>query len=180
MFKHILVAIDQSTSSQRAFEAALGLAEDIGAQLTLVHALDVFDSASPERPHLSADSYSMKLDKLLQENYERQWAEFVEHHDSWLKEQQAKAEAVGVAANCLQPYGRPGPSICKTARSSHADLIVVGSHGRKGFREMLLGSVSNYIMHHASCSVLVTHPDIHHNQDLIQEAAELNPMEMLT
>lgn len=41
-----------------------------------------------------------------------------------------------------------------------ADLIVVGSHGRKGLSEMLLGSVSNYVVHHAPCSVIIVHGQI--------------------
>lgn len=38
-------------------------------------------------------------------------------------------------------------------------LIVVGSHQRRGMAEIMLGSTSNYVMHHAPCSVLVVHPD---------------------
>lgn len=159
MLEHLLVAIDQSAASQRAFETALGLAEATGAKLSLVHALDVFDPRSPQRPQMSANSYSVELDRLLLENYERQWAEFVQHYDALLKQRQEIAQASGIPTRSLQPYGRPGPAICKTAADCHADLIVVGSRGRKGLQEMLLGSVSNYIMHHAPCSVMVIHPN---------------------
>jgi len=174
MLNHILVAIDKSASSQRAFDTALGMAKDLGAELTLVHALDVFDAASPKRPPLPASSYSIELDTLLRENYERQWAEFVNHYNSLLKQKQEKATAVGVPVSYLQPYGRPGPTICRAAKDSDADLIVVGSHGRKGLSEMILGSVSNYIMHHAPCSVMVIHPDSQRNHAPLRGASELN------
>lgn len=155
MFENILVAIDQSASSQHVFDAALALARGTGAKLTLVHALDVFDPASPQHPPVFADSYSVELEQRLLANYERQWAEFVQHYDALLKQQQEIAQAAGVSASGIQPNGRPGPTICKAAVDYHADLIVIGSRGRRGLQEMLLGSVSNYVMHHAPCSVLV-------------------------
>ncbi|NER79825.1 MAG: universal stress protein [Leptolyngbya sp. SIO1D8] len=173
MLSHILVAIDQSASSQRAFETALDLAKALEAKLTLVHVLDVFDPASPERPKMSGSSYSIELDNLLRDNYERQWAEFATHYDSLLKQKQEKAEAIAVSASCLQPYGRPGPAICKAAREGQAELIVVGSHGRKGLSEMILGSVSNYIVHHAPCSVMVIHPDSRRHPRSLAEPSEL-------
>lgn len=163
MLSHILVAIDQSATSHRAFETALDMAKNLGAELTLVHALDVFDSASPQQPKVLVNGYSMDLDRLLHESYERQWTEFVDHYESLLKQKQEEARAADVAANYRQAYGRPGSTICQAAKEVHADLIVVGSHGRKGFSEMILGSVSNYIMHHAPCSVMVIHPDSQRN-----------------
>ena len=158
MLKNILVAVDKSVASHQAFETALELAKALGAQLTLVHALDVFAPSSPQRPQVSANSYSIELDTLVRGNYDRQWDEFVQHYDSLLKQQQETAAAIGVDCTYLQPYGRPGPAICRAAKDSQADLIVVGSHARKGLSEMLLGSVSNHVTHHAPCSVMVIHP----------------------
>ena len=158
MFSKVLVAIDSSAASRRAFASALKLAKGLNAELALVHALDVFDPASPEHPTIPADSYSMALDSMVRETYEKQWAEFVEHFEALLKQKQEEAEALGLTARYSQPYGRPGPAICKAAKTLKADLIVVGSRGYKGLQEMFLGSVSNYIMHHAPCSVTVIHP----------------------
>ncbi|MBE7380104.1 MAG: universal stress protein [Leptolyngbya sp. SIO1E4] len=179
MLNHILVAVDKSATSHQAFATALGLAQALGAKLTLVHALDVFDPASPERPTVPGDSYSVELNNILRENYEHQWTEFVSQYDSLLQQKQKEAEAAGVVVSHLQPYGRPGPAICKAAKNNRADLIVVGSHGHSGLRELILGSVSNYIMHHAPCSVLVIHPDRHHHHPPLEESAEPNPVEML-
>ena len=159
MFDHILVAIDQSTSSHRAFDTALDLAQALNAQLTLVHALDRSDPESPRQPYISVDSYSMELDVLLLKDYDYKWAEFAKHYDSLLEQKQEAAEAIGVQARYLQPNGRPGLAICTIARDSQVDLIVVGSHSRQGLSEMLLGSVSNYVVHHAPCPVMVIHPE---------------------
>ncbi len=159
MLSNILVAIDKSVASHQAFDTALELAKGLGAKLVLVHVLDVFDPISPQRPSIPANSYSMELDTLLRENYDRQWSEFVQHYDSLLKQRQQQAEAIDIECTYRQPYGRPGPALCRVARDCQADLIVVGSHARKGLSEMLLGSVSNYITHHAPCSVMVIHPE---------------------
>ncbi len=53
--------------------------------------------------------------------------------------------------------GNPAHNICDLAQTWSADLILVGSRGRTGIKEMFLGSVSNYITHHAPCSVLIVH-----------------------
>ena len=66
-----------------------------------------------------------------------------------------KAIAAGIETEFIQDIGSPGPAICKLAKTRDADLIIVGSHGRTGLSEMLLGSVSNYVVHHAPCSVMV-------------------------
>jgi nucleotide-binding universal stress UspA family protein len=49
----------------------------------------------------------------------------------------------------------PGQGLCQAARRWQTDLIVMGRRGRKGIAEVLLGSVSNYVLHHAPCAVLV-------------------------
>ena len=52
-------------------------------------------------------------------------------------------------------YGTPESRIVETAEEMPADMIVLGSHGYKAWERMLLGSVSNSVVHHAHCSVLV-------------------------
>jgi nucleotide-binding universal stress UspA family protein len=51
--------------------------------------------------------------------------------------------------------GDPGESIVEAARAEHADLIVVGSHGRGGVGRFLIGSVSDHVVRHAPCPVMV-------------------------
>ena len=58
------------------------------------------------------------------------------------------------AAGC--PFSGPGVDLYgDVARSEHADLVVVGSHGHTGIAKVLLGSVASHIVSHAPCSVLV-------------------------
>lgn len=158
MLNKILVAIDDSAASRRAFETGVELAKALDAELILIHALDVFDPASPQHPIIPVDNYSIQLDKVVQENYEKEWRTFVEHLEALLKQKQTEAEAVGIRASYDMPYGRPGSVICKAAKAAQADLIIVGSRGRSGLQALVLGSVSNYIVHHSPCSVTVVHP----------------------
>lgn len=65
------------------------------------------------------------------------------------------AIAAGVKTDFAQTSGSPGQAICNLDRTWGADLIVVGRWGRSGLNELLFGSVSNYVLHHAPCSVLV-------------------------
>lgn len=52
-------------------------------------------------------------------------------------------------------FGSPDSRIVETAEEMHADLIIIGSHGYKRWERLLLGSVSNSVVHHAHCSVMV-------------------------
>ena len=53
-------------------------------------------------------------------------------------------------------HGSPGPAVCDFAAEVSARLIVLGTRGRGGFKRALLGSVSDYVVRNAPCSVLVT------------------------
>ena len=60
----------------------------------------------------------------------------------------------GVEALVIE--GQPGPALCKLAQEEDAAAVVVGSRGRGGIRRALLGSVSDYVVRNAQCSVVVT------------------------
>ncbi|WP_235111848.1 universal stress protein [Acaryochloris sp. 'Moss Beach'] len=52
-------------------------------------------------------------------------------------------------------FGNPRQEICDFAKEWNADLILMGSRGHSGVKELVLGSISNYVVHHALCSVMV-------------------------
>ena len=70
------------------------------------------------------------------------------------------SSALGItgAQHALLP-GDPGPAICKLAEDIDAHVIVIGSHGWGPLKRALLGSVSEYVMHHAPCPVLIVRAD---------------------
>src|SRR5512147_786183 len=86
------------------------------------------------------------------------------------KELQAEAEsrlrtlAAGqsVAVETLVVWGSPPVEICRIAQERHVDLIVMGTHGRTGLAHLLIGSVAERVVRHASCSVLIVRPTQHH------------------
>lgn len=157
MFKTILVALDSSSLRQRVFEQALDLAVATGAKLRLLHVLSAYEEGSPGIPIRSYQAYYPVLDDVVWKDYQNRWAAFEANRLALLQREADLAQAAGVEVESSQASGDPAITICALAKSWGADLIVVGSHGRRGLGELILGSVSNHVMHHASCSVMVVH-----------------------
>lgn len=157
-FQTIMVAIDASEVSKKAFEKALTLAKALNIRLVIAHVLGYRDADSPQPPDSYINRDSIKLDQILYEKYEQEWNAYVDHYEALLKQRTQEAEEIGIEAEYVQVHGTPGASLCKMARTMEVDLLIVGSHQRRGISELLMGSTSNYIMHHAPCSVLVVHP----------------------
>ncbi|MGC1308395.1 MAG: universal stress protein [Phormidesmis sp.] len=158
MLSKILVAIDESGSSEWAFDTALTMAKSLKARLLLVHVLDAFSANGPKHPCVMVENFSMDVESSAQKKFEQQWQQFENRYDTLLKQKQAAAEAAGVTATYLQPKGLPGQKICEIAKTNNIDLIVVGNRDRTNRKELADGSVSNYLVHHAPCSVTVVHP----------------------
>ncbi|PSN11757.1 universal stress protein [filamentous cyanobacterium CCT1] len=157
MFKKILVALDNSTHRPAVFEKALDLASATGAELMLCHVLSAYEEGSPGIPIRSYQAYYPVLEDSTWRLYQKRWEEFEAQGIAQLRQELETARSAGVSAEFTQVAGEPAAMICSVANSWQADLIMVGSHGRRGLSELLLGSVSNYVMHHAECSVLVVH-----------------------
>jgi nucleotide-binding universal stress UspA family protein len=80
-----------------------------------------------------------------------------------------EATALGVSTEFTQIPGTPGHAICDLAHSWGADLIIMGRRGRLGLSEAILGSVSNYVTHHACCSVLTVHPQANTETEILED-----------
>lgn len=144
--KKILVALDYGDTCSSVFDQAIKLAKATGANLAL------FSVIAPE---IDGSITFYPYD-------DRDWAAYTEQHKvvetaslKLLRGFADKAISAGIETEFTQDIGSPGPAICKLAKARDADLIIVGSHGRKGLSEVLLGSVSNYVVHHAPCSIMV-------------------------
>lgn len=155
MFHKILVAIDGSEQGQMVFDQALDLATATAASLMLLHVLSSEEKNSPQFPMVGLEYYPTIANELT-EMYQKQWAEYEGQGLKMLRSYAERATAAGVTAEFTQNLGSPGRTICEVARTWEADLIVMGRRGHAGFSELLLGSVSNYVLHHAPCSVLTT------------------------
>ena len=148
MFKKILVALDCNGSCESVFNQGLLLAQATQSSLSLLTILEPrnFDET------VYSPYESQKLAAYIQQYKETELANL-----NKLQRFSEQAREVGIESEFMQTIDSPGRAICQSAESGQSDLIVVGSRGRTGLREMLLGSVSNYVVHHAPCSVMVIH-----------------------
>lgn len=157
MFNKILVAIDNTDTGKHVFEEALALAQATGASLMLLHVLSPYEEGHPVLPALSNLVYHPSTQTRTVEVYLKELDTYKARELERLRSHVAQAKAFGVEADFTLTIGGPGYAICDLARSWGVDLIVVGHRGRVGLNEVLLGSVSNYVTHHAPCSVLTVH-----------------------
>jgi nucleotide-binding universal stress UspA family protein len=156
MLQKILVAIGDSPDSEQIFTAGLTLAQKIGAQVLLLHVLDPLVShglsttSSPLVGGILPMINDVEIDRYLVawKDYERQGIERLQTYAERAKEQHVKAEI-------LQNYGESGPLICEAAKNWSADTILMGRNQKSMWSEAFLGSTSNYVLHHAVCSVMV-------------------------
>jgi nucleotide-binding universal stress UspA family protein len=144
MYKRVLVPVDGSETSNRALTAALQLARNTSGRVRLVHVVD-------ELAYVSGyDQYggsSGQLIKVIRESGAK-----------ILDEAMAIAQAAGVEAEKMMfdnPGERLGETVAHEAKRWNADLIVVGTHGRRGVGRVLLGSGAEQIIRLAPVPVLV-------------------------
>ena len=163
MFQRILVAIDKSDISLQALERAIALAKLSGANMKLVHVLDDRDPENPPFPYISELQSYTDLSSTILDAYQREYQTFIDHSWQWLEWHGQEALATGVNVEWNQTSGAPGRTLCEEAEAWQADLIIIGSRCLSGLSELLLGSVSNYVVHHAPCSVCVIHPQLSQN-----------------
>lgn len=160
MFQKILVAVDQSEISQRVFEAACGMATSSQARLLLCHILTPLGDSGPPVLALGIEGVYPGIHGEALQQYMRNLAYSENQGMSHLQSLQAEATSLGLTAEITQTIGDPGGSICELAATWGADLIVLGRRGLSGLSELFLGSVSNYVLHHAQCSVLTIQPQV--------------------
>lgn len=160
-FQKILVAVDESSASDRVLAKAIELAEKYGSCLKIVHCTKEPDSVSSTTiaiGHINA--YGGAYSREIYEAEEQLRQEAEERLQLWLHDLVKQASDRHVRAEFEYRIGDPGRRICDLAIDWKANLIIIGRRGRTGLSEMLLGSVSNYVVHHAPCSVFIVQPSI--------------------
>jgi nucleotide-binding universal stress UspA family protein len=154
-FKRILVAINHSPLTSIVFDRALHLAQQEQASLMILHCLvDVarFDPLLESGGMLGVYPINTGFSQSLHDEtfqLENQQAE------SWLQKYCHSATALNIPTEYQHHFGDPGATILSVAQEWSADLIVLGRHDHSAIAEFFMGSVSNHVVHHANCSVLV-------------------------
>lgn len=154
MFEKILVAIDTSEIGKQVFESAITLAKATNASLMLLDVLSSEEEGSPYMPIIFSGMGYAGGGKII-ESYCQEWDAFTKQGLELLTSLQQQAIQVGVQAEYSQRPGVLGKTICDFAQSWQADTIIIRRRTHSGMSELLLGSVSNYVLHHATCFVLV-------------------------
>jgi nucleotide-binding universal stress UspA family protein len=133
---NILVAVDFSPCSEYALDYACALAAKLGATINL------FNAIGASLPELSVGLTDQMMESLRRSNL------------STLETLASPRRAnTNIAALLVEP-GDAREGILRAAGATNADLIVMGTHGRRGVARVLLGSVAESVLRRASCPVL--------------------------
>jgi nucleotide-binding universal stress UspA family protein len=144
----VLVGIDESEYSGAAVRFIGDASWPEGTQFI------VLSASSPALPGPGEVISGEHLTEFLRQEEERH-SEIAERAAISLRKAGLSVEARTARAN-------PQTALVEAAQAENVDLIIVGSHGRTGFRKLLLGSVASHVVTHAPCSVLVVkQPQIH-------------------
>lgn len=155
MFTKILVPIDGSKCSFKALEVALEIAKRFESKVTLLHvsSLNIIPLIAPETPFITSTSIASPSDFLKLRDAESKAIE------EMLSKAEALAREQGVEVERSMREGHAVQEIVRAAREGGHDLIVMGTKGMSGIKELLLGSVAEGVVRHAPCSVLVVRSD---------------------
>lgn len=144
MFRTILVCSDGSQSALHGAFLAARIARGFNARLLL---LNVFDEDAAIKPFFTIMERSIGRDTL---------ARYVQQTQTEIEQRTQKVfEEAGIGCKLVRENGHPVESIVAVAASESADLIVMGSRGLSEWKSLLLGSVSQGVLYHAPCSVLI-------------------------
>jgi nucleotide-binding universal stress UspA family protein len=139
LFSKILVPVDGSDISYRAFDSALFLSERLGSKITAIHVIE-------KVPTVYIQSQKI-LDEILETHKNES--------QKILDECSSIASKKGITINTTLLEGNPASTILEFSQMEKYEVIIIGSRGMEHFKELILGSVSSKILHHSLCPVLL-------------------------
>lgn len=141
-FEHILVPVDFTETSDRAIDAAVELAQKFGAKVTVMHAYQIPVYGFPDGAFITGADVAAQISTAAQEQLDALVA----------SRKDCGVPVVGVLRN-----GIPGDEIHGVVVEEKADLVIIGTHARRGLARALLGSVAERVIRTVPVPVLVIH-----------------------
>ncbi|MEX2556113.1 MAG: universal stress protein [Actinomycetota bacterium] len=140
----IVIGLDGSEGSARAVRWCVELARDLGSAIVAVHvfSVPVYEAVPAGFPVAPLDDETIR--KELAETLEREWC--------------APIRDASIPFRSAVEGGHPATVLMEVAEREDARMIVVGSRGMGGFKELLLGSVSHQLAHHARRPLVIVPP----------------------
>jgi len=141
MYKHILFPTDGTESGRHVEAHVLDIAQKFAAKVTILHAYEFLEIIPV---YESTYAYLDELEDYLESQSKK-----------IAKETEQRFKDANIEVQSLIIKGDPGQSVVNVAEEQNCDLIVMGSRQMGAVRRFLLGSVSNYVVHHSECPVLI-------------------------
>ena len=142
--KHIVVGTDFSAVADKAVDFAMDMAAQVGAQVSLVHAYELPMYSFPDSVMVSSPEAAQKIT-----------SDALAHLDAAID----KRKDLGISIKSVLRMGPPWEELNGVAVEGNADIIVVGTHGRRGFSRVMLGSVAERMVRTAVRPVVVVRDD---------------------
>lgn len=146
----VLLAVDNSKFSQAAVNTLIAQIQPKGTEVCVLHVIE------PITLYPDGQAWGLEDPTAVISKEQRKEAEEIGARAS-----QTLRDA-GFSVTTAVERGDPKVVILDSAEEMHADLIMLGSHGRKGMDRFLMGSVSEAIARHAHCSVQIARAETHH------------------
>lgn len=134
--ERILVALDGSIYSEKAFDQAISMATVCNSSLFAITVVEAYPKSLMPAP-------------AAEKQIEKEAGEFLEQIKTKAARQNVSLETI------VHVGGQPHELIVKEAKERNIDLIVMGTHGRTGLKRLLMGSIAQRVIGYAPCSVLV-------------------------
>lgn len=145
MFSKILVCADGSENSIQAAHSAAEIAKKFGSNVIVV---SVYNPTEVPPPFIGIPGASIAT-TVDMSSYVQELQQSVECETGRI------FDAAGLAYSCRRELGHPVDRITRVAEAEHVDLIVMGCRGLTQWKSYLLGSVSDGVLHHAHCPVMI-------------------------
>jgi nucleotide-binding universal stress UspA family protein len=148
--KKVLIGLDYDPTAQKVAEEGYSLAKAMGAEVTLLHVIsDPVNYTAPGHVTIMGFAGYMGTDALQTDTVDALKIASISFLD------QSKKHLGDKAINTIVEEGDSADSILKIAKSMHADIIVLGSHSRKWLENIVMGSVTEKVLHHTSIPLYI-------------------------